>query len=191
MAESRKQKNESVKSETANSASTMRTGGRQRILYLALGGVFSAFILLATQLKIPTAIGYANLGDGLILAASYFLGPFAFFPAAIGSALADLIAGYPVYIPATFVIKGLMGLTAGYLLRKDGISFVRRLLAAVLSEMLMVGGYFLFETLLYGIVAASGSLIANAVQGAVGIALGLALTQALGFAREKMRIAKS
>lgn len=191
MAESRKQKNESVKSETANSASTTRTGGRQRILYLALGGVFSAFIFLATQLKIPTAIGYANLGDGLILAASYFLGPFAFFPAAIGSALADLIAGYPVYIPATFVIKGLMGLTAGYLLRKDGISFVRRLLAAVLSEILMVGGYFLFETLLYGIVAASGSLIANAVQGAVGIALGLALTQALGFAREKMRIAKS
>ena len=191
MAESRKQKNESVKSETANSASTTRTGGRQRILYLALGGVFSAFIFLATQLKIPTAIGYANLGDGLILAASYFLGPFAFFPAAIGSALADLIAGYPVYIPATFVIKGLMGLTAGYLLRKDGISFVRRLLAAVLSEMLMVGGYFLFETLLYGIVAASGSLIANAVQGAVGIAVGLALTQALGFAREKMRIAKS
>jgi len=157
------------------------------ILRLTFAGVFSALILLATQLfKIPTGIGYANLGDGFILVAAYLLGPAAFFPAAIGSALADLLAGYPIYIPATFVIKGLMGLAAGFLLKNEKITVVRKIAVFTLAELIMIGGYFGYESLpfMYGPAAAAGSIIPNLGQAAVGILMGMILTAIM----EKQRI---
>lgn len=85
---------------------------KSHLRLIALCVIFAALVFIGTELKIPTAIGYMNLGDGVILIASYFIGPAAFSPAAIGSALGDLIAGYPMYIAPTFIIKGLMGLVA-------------------------------------------------------------------------------
>jgi len=148
------------------------------ILGVTFAGVFAALILIATQFKIPTGIGYANLGDGFILVAAFLLGPAAFFPAAIGSALADLLAGYPVYIPATFVIKGLMGLTAGLLMRQEEVKLSRKIIAFTIAEMIMVVGYFCFEALpfMYGPIAAAGSVIPNLGQAAVGIIIGMLLT---------------
>lgn len=160
---------------------------RVSILKITVAGVFAALVLLATQLKIPTGIGYANLGDGFILIASFLLGPAAFFPAAIGSGLADLIAGYPNYIAATFVIKGMMGLAAGWILKKEKVGILRRLIAFTAAEIIMIGGYYLYESLpfMYGPAAAAGSLLANAGQGGVGILIGMLLTLAL----EKQRTA--
>jgi uncharacterized membrane protein len=162
---------------------------RISILKITVAGVFAALILLATQLKIPTGIGYANLGDGFILIASYLLGPLAFFPAAIGSGLADLLAGYPNYIAATFVIKGMMGLVAGLLLRNEKVGILRRILAFAIAEIIMIGGYFLYESLpfMYGPAAAAGSLLANAGQGGVGILIGILLTLALDKQRSSIR----
>ncbi|MEI8200086.1 MAG: ECF transporter S component [Eubacteriales bacterium] len=160
------------------------------ILRITFAGVFSALILIATQLfKIPTGIGYANLGDGFILVCAYLLGPAAFFPAAIGSALADLLAGYPVYIPATFVIKGLMGLVAGFLLKNDKVTVSRKILAFTLAELIMVAGYFGYESLpfMYGPAAAAGSVIPNLGQAAVGILMGMILTAILEKQRRSIR----
>ena len=42
-------------------------------------------------------------------------------------------------------------------------------------EIIMVGGYFVAEILLYGIAAALGTLIFNTLQGLAGIATGLAI----------------
>ncbi len=69
---------------------------KSNLRLIAICGIFAALVFIGTELRIPTAIGYMNLGDAVILVASYFIGPSAFFPAAIGSALGDLIAGYPV-----------------------------------------------------------------------------------------------
>jgi len=160
------------------------------ILRITFAGLFSALILLATQLfKIPTGIGYANLGDGFILVGAYLLGPAAFFPAAIGSALADLLAGYPIYIPATFIIKGLMGLTAGFLLKNEKISIIRKIIAFSLAEVIMIAGYFGYESLpfMYGPAAAAGSVIPNLGQAAVGILMGMILTSILEKQRTSVR----
>ena len=89
-----------------------KTKSASNLRIIAECGIFAALVFIGTELRIPTALGFMNLGDGVILIASYFIGPAAFFSAAIGSALGDLIAGYPVYIAPTFVIKGLMGLVA-------------------------------------------------------------------------------
>lgn len=162
---------------------------RQRALYVALTGVFAALIFVATAVtKITTGVGYFNLGDGVILTCAYLLGPIAFFPAAIGSALADLMVGAVPYIPATFVIKGAMGLLAGWIMRKDTVAFPAKLIALFLSEIVMVAGYFGFESLpfMYGPAVASAQLLPNSLQGVVGITVALILTGMLSPLKKRM-----
>ena len=166
-----------------------RTSSRSNLRLIALCGIFAALVFIGTELKIPTAIGYMNLGDGVILIASYFLGPAAFFPAAIGSALGDLIAGYPVYIAPTFVIKGLMGITAAIIMAKShgkkAAGFILRLLAGIAAELIMVGGYFVFEMLMYGQEAAAGSVVFNLIQAGVAIVIAIPMTYAIRIRKQK------
>lgn len=139
-----------------------------------LGGVFGALTAVATAfLKIPLGMGYIHLGDGFIFASVGALGFYAAIPAAVGSALADLIAGYQVYIPATFVIKGLMALLAALLARRlvDRLSF----LAFIPAALLMMAGYFAFECFLYSPQTALAAVAGNALQAAAGVAVGAAL----------------
>ena len=158
---------------------------------LAFSGVFAALIALSTMLNIPTGTGYVNLGDGVILACAYLLGPIAFFPAAIGSALADLLLGYPLYIPGTFIIKGCMGLFAGWMLKKEELPFLKPLFknkakgfsfffvclfSYIVSELFMVSGYFLYSSLfLKGWLNALGSVVSNLGQGVAGVLLAFLL----------------
>ncbi len=147
---------------------------RNNIKKIAYAGVLAALVFAGTELHIPTAIGHINLGDLVILVSAYVLGPFAFIPAAIGSTLADLLAGYPQYAVATFIIKGVMGLVAGLLLKrnKEGkTSLGRKLYASFITELIMIAGYFAFESLpfMYGIAAAAGSLIPNGIQASAAI----------------------
>ncbi len=166
-----------------------RTNSKSNLRLIALCGIFAALVFIGTELKIPTAIGYMNLGDGVILIASYFLGPAAFFPAAIGSALGDLIAGYPVYIAPTFVIKGLMGLTAALIMAKShgkkAAGFILRPLAGIAAELIMVGGYFVFEMIMYGQEAAAGSVVFNLIQAGVAIVIAIPMTYAIRIRKQK------
>ena len=162
---------------------------KQSMRLIAICGIFAAFVFIGTELRIPTAIGYMNLGDAVILVASYFIGPAAFFPAAIGSALGDLIAGYPVYIAPTFVIKGLMGLVAALIMSKSfgkkAIGLVLRLVAGIIAELIMVGGYFVFEMFMYGREAALGSVAFNFIQAGVAILIAIPLTYAIRIKRNR------
>ena len=166
-----------------------KKNNRSSLKVIALCGIFAALVFIGTELKIPTAIGYMNLGDGVILIASYFIGPAAFFPAAIGSALGDLIAGYPVYIAPTFVIKGLMGLTAAIIMAKShgkkAAGFILRLLAGIAAELIMIGGYFVFEMLMYGQEAAAGSVVFNLIQAGVAIVIAIPMTYAIRIRKQK------
>ena len=94
---------------------------------LALTALFIALCTLVTmfiRIPLPTS-GYANLGDAMVLLAAWVLGPvYGALAAGLGSALADLI-GYPIYAPATFIIKFLVAFFAAKLLsRYTDISFI-------------------------------------------------------------------
>ena len=166
-----------------------KTKERSKLRLTALCGVFAALVFIGTQIRIPTAIGYINLGDGVILIASYFIGPAAFFPGAIGSALSDLIAGYPMYIAPTFLIKGLMGLAAALIMTashgKKAPGFVIRLAAFLGAELIMVGGYFIFEALYYDIAAAAGSVVFNLIQAGAAIVIAIPLTYAINIRKKR------
>lgn len=152
---------------------------KDKIRLITYGGILSAVIMLATyviRVPIPNAYGYVNFGDGVIFATAAIIGPFAAICAGLGSALADLIAGYTIYAPATFLIKGCMGFLTGLVLKKNPQLAWYILVALFAScEVIMIGGYFLFESVLYGVEAAVGALLANTIQGAAGIAMGLVI----------------
>ena len=135
----------------------------------ALVAVFTMFI------SFPTGIGYVNLGDAVILFSAFLLGPMAGIPAALGSALSDLLLGYAVYAGATLLIKGLMGFLCGMLLRRGGETWGRRILAFAAAECVMAAGYFVFEIFCYGFAAALGSVPLNLLQGAAAIVCASAL----------------
>lgn len=143
---------------------------------LVLSALFCALICVATALfPIPLGNGgYANLGDTLIAVGSFFLGPvFGFFAAGLGSALADLFLGYGIYAPATFIIKGSMALVYILLFRrfaKTKACIPMALVCSVIAEVLMVGGYFSFECILYSPSGAIVNVPGNLLQGAVGSA---------------------
>ncbi len=146
---------------------------------LAFGALFAALAFLLTYLtKIPIGIGYLNLGDTAVLLSGLFaplpLGPLG---AALGSAMADLAAGYVVYMPFTFLIKLAEGLLAACLFRALGRRFLGVVLGAAAGGLLMAVGYLLSEAFLirylepaggYGWLAALGAFPWNLLQGAAG-----------------------
>ena len=87
----------------------MRKKSGIQTLTLALSGMMAALVFVATYFfKLPVSItqGYIHLGDGFILLGASLLGWASVPAAAIGSALADLLGGYTLYILPTFVIRG-------------------------------------------------------------------------------------
>lgn len=144
---------------------------------LALGGMLAALIFVATSFfKLPVSItqGYIHLGDGFILlGASLVGGGTAVIAAALGSALADLLGGYTMYILPTFLIKGAVAAVAVQFLAKERPLWLTAA-GMLLAEGVMVIGYFLIEWLVlgYGLAAASGAVFPNIVQGLSGVIIG-------------------
>lgn len=148
---------------------------------MVVAALVAALTCVATMIiKIPSPLkGYLNLGDCMVLLAGWILSPaYAFLAAGIGSALADLLSGYVVYAPATFVIKGLMSLIAyaGYkALHKKLGDFFSRIISGVGAEIMMIFGYFVFEGFMYGFIPSAVNIPANGVQGVAGLIIGVVL----------------
>lgn len=151
---------------------------------LALGGLFAAIICLLTifvRIPLPQFAGgaYVNAGDaGVYLAAAIMGGWPAIIAAAVGSALADLIVGAPLYVGATFLIKGVMAFIASAILAKNPHHVLRQALAFIVAGAAMAAGYFLYELPVFGAAYAISSLPFNVIQIAGGVILGIAATQA-------------
>ena len=81
-------------------------------------GIMTALVFLATYLiKIPLPYtgGYIHLGDSMVFIAGILLGrKRGAFAAGVGSALADIFAGYVVWALPTLIIKAFMAYIIGY-----------------------------------------------------------------------------
>ena len=145
---------------------------------LILAALFAALSCVATMsIRIPTpgTGGYIHPGDAIVILSGVILGPvWGFLAGGIGSALSDLIGGYFIYVPITFVIKGLVALAAGLLYQKVGKNQKRRYIAVILSGVadiiLVAGGYFVCEFFIYG-AGAAASIPANIIQGVGGLVI--------------------
>ncbi len=159
----------------------------EKLKTIVTASVLAAITTLATMIiKVPTfgTNGYVNIGDTAVLISAWLLGnPYGALAAGIGSGLADLLSGYPVYIPGTTVIKFVMAFTAAAIYK----SLKNRLpktavyiISSIAAEVLMITGYFIYESTVLGYgIAASASIISNAVQGITCLVLGNVLIRAL------------
>ena len=152
---------------------------------LVMTALMAALTCIATMIiVIPSPLkGYINLRDCLVLTSGWILSPaYGFFAAGLGSALADIFSGYVLYAPATFLIKGLMALIAGYgfrLLNKKCSNLISRVISGAAAEILMILGYFVFEGMMYGFLPSAVNIPANGVQGIAGLIVGIVLIRTI------------
>lgn len=131
-----------------------------KVLFLCITAIFMALTCLATMIiQIPIPLGYAHLGDSVILITSYLFGPVVGSVAAgIGSALADVLTGYPIWALPTLIIKCIMGLFAGYFFHKESkrieLFSIKSYVVTIVTLLFMVAGYVVGGIFLYGSVAA-------------------------------------
>lgn len=144
---------------------------------LVLSALFIALTCVATMsIRIPTpgTGGYIHPGDALVILSGVLFGPlWGFLIGGIGSCLADLLGGYFVYVPITFVIKGLVALCSAFLFQKFSGSTAKSrhfalALGGIADIVLVAGGYFLCELCLYG-PGSAASIPANIIQGISGL----------------------
>ena len=154
----------------------------RKLIYSAL---FAALCCGATlALRFPTPIGgYIHAGDALVLLGAFTLGPiWGAFAAGLGSLLADLISGFALYAPASFVIKALAALIAAAILRSEMFKNKTALavFAGAIAELFMVGAYFFYDSVVlkFGL-AAMGDIPANLIQAVFAVVAGAALFKSL------------
>ncbi|MBQ2433645.1 MAG: ECF transporter S component, partial [Clostridia bacterium] len=141
----------------------MKLSSHDRIIKIVLSGLFAAIIFVLTAFfPIPLGHGYANAGDVFVVLSGIMMGPWAGLAAAgVGSAMADLYLGYSVYAPATFVIKGLMAVVACLIFKSLKNKRLKTAVSYIVCELIMVSGYFLFETIFFGIGVALADIVGN------------------------------
>lgn len=126
---------------------------------LCYTAIMIALVFLLTFIpKIPIPFGYAHLGDSLIFALPFCLHSRSSAVAAgVGSALADLFGGFPIWIIPTIIIKVIMVYVIVYALREQRYSLSilswKVFFAILLSSIWMVIGYSVSGGLLYGVPA--------------------------------------
>lgn len=131
---------------------------------MTLTATMSALVFLATFVpKIPIPLGYAHLGDAAIFLTVILCGrKIGILSGVIGSALADLLSGFPIWILPTIIIKATMA-ESFFRLRDKNI-----ILALIIASLLMTFGYtfaggILYDSLSAGVVSTPGLLLESAI----------------------------
>lgn len=191
----------------------MKTNNNTRKMVMT--ALFTALVCVATMvIRIPTpgTNGYIHPGDALVILSGVFLGPSCgFLAAGLGSGLADFLGGYLHYVPVTFLIKGLIAcLSAGAFRFIAGAgdreaaskavnaakNTVGVAVGGVIDIAFVAGGYWIYESFLYGAAAALASVPSNVIQGVGGLVLAVILYPVLhtcyqGLEREEREKART
>lgn len=154
---------------------------------LVFTALMTALTVAATVvLGFRTGDFFFNCGDTVIFLTAALLGPVpAMIAGGLGSFFADM-AVYPATMFFTLVIKGAEGLVCGLLMRLlrtgekgKALSFVTGAASMIVSGAIMMTGYFVCNTFLYGTPASAlAALPADAVQATVSVVLSCVLLYA-------------
>ena len=158
----------------------MKKADSKTLVMAALLAALTCAATMSIRIPTPGTGGYIHPGDAIVIMCGVILGPvWGFLAAGIGSCLADLLGGYMIYVPITFLVKGLVALAAALLYRAIGKTARTRYAAVFLggiSDIILVAfGYFICEWPLYGFAAALASVPANIVQGIGGLVIAMIL----------------
>jgi len=149
---------------------------------IAIRASFTALVFIATAIIPPVPIaatgGYFNFGETVIyITAFLFGGMTAGFAGGVGSALADLYLGFGSFAPITFVVKGIEGLLVGLIGKRRDLR--TRILALLVGAVVLMSGYFIAETVLFGLPAALEELPFNFAQFLIGAIVAISVVSTL------------
>lgn len=153
-----------------------RKRNSEGIKYLVLTAVLAAMVYVLTAfVRIPTHQGYIHVGDGIIyLAAAMLPMPYAMLCGAVGAGLSDYLAGFPVWVFPTVIIKALS--VVAFSKNSANIITKRNIAALIPGALLCVGGYYFSAVIIYGDWgAALPDILTNSIQTAASAALFLFL----------------
>lgn len=146
----------------------------KKLVTSALMASITCIATMIIKIPVPATGGYINPGDAAVILSGFILGPiYGGAAAGIGSALADIFSGYAIYAPATFIIKALMAITSGLILKNTSKSRLPRIIGTgVVCEIIMTAGYLAYEALILGYGAgAAAAILGNVIQGTCGIVI--------------------
>jgi len=164
------------------------------VFYMALLAVLTALtttVTVAVVIPFPTTSGYLNIGDTIVMISGLLLGPIGgLIAGGVGSAMADIIVA-PQYAPITLVVKGCEGLVVGLISRSKRPAKriqIRDIVALVCGAIVMLAGYFIAESVLFGTGPAWLELLGvNSIQVTVGIVVAAAVGPVLRDYLEQVR----
>lgn len=147
-------------------------------LFIALTFVATAFINL--RLPIVANGGLVHLGNtALFIAAVLFGKKTGAIAGAFGMAIFDLVSGWTLWAPFTFVIVGLMGFVVGLITEKKQ-KFVWQLVAFAAALLIKIGGYYIAEGIIYSNwIAPVSSIPGNIVQVTIGAIIAIPAIEAI------------
>ncbi len=143
---------------------------KKSILRITYTAIFSAIIMLFTTLiRISTGFGegYIHLGDSVIyLCACVLPFPYCIIAAALGGALADVLAGFAIWSVPTAIIKALIALPFALVAKKTPNKILNKKTAFIpaVSGAVSIVGYFVAECILYSVASATLSILGNVIQ---------------------------
>ena len=106
----------------------------KKIVMTALFAALACAATMSIRIPTPGTGGYIHPGDAIVILSGIILGPvWGLAAAGIGSAMADLLGGYFIYVPITFAVKGIIAFIAGILYQKLGKTSKSRCTAVILG----------------------------------------------------------
>lgn len=141
-----------------------KNNSTKEIVLLSL--MIALVYLAGSIIKVPTVGGFVHIGDSMVFLAVVVLGKKqGAIASAFGMLLVDLLGGYLLWAPFTFIIKGIMAYVTGSIIEKINnnektVSLKKEYILAFLSGgIVMVIGYFIAGAIMAGLLTSSTGLI--------------------------------
>lgn len=149
---------------------------------IVMTALMAALVFVATYLiRIPNPAtgGYSHLGDCMIFLAVVLMGRRnGALAAAIGGGLSDFLAGAPMWILPTLVIKYIMAMIMGTIIKSNPESKKLQLTGAITGGIFQIIAYTLVKVVLIGTEAALLSIPNVTIQTTFGIVIFMVLSSA-------------
>ncbi len=173
----------------------------EKIKILIMTSLMIAVVFISGSIiKIPTLNGFMQPGDCMVLLSGVLLGKkYGTVSASIGMALVDIFAGYLIWAPFTFVIKGLMAFFVAVIIERFKDKTIKvYILAFIIGGIIDLFGYFIANAIMGGLILGASNgfigsiiyaamhLLGDTVQVILGIIIAIPLAKFIYAMRKKI-----
>lgn len=152
---------------------------KQEILAAVLAALTIALSLMIV-IPVPATHGMVTLCEvGIYTSAILFGNPVGVFVGGASGFMIDVLSGYPEWCLFSLVIHGLQGLVVAALAHRDSGVVRGMVLPMFAGSLVMVVGYYLATSLLFGWPAGLASIPGNLIQVGFGLVVTVALVASL------------